>query len=241
MDAGLGAAGEHRVGVAALDQLRGLADRVRAGRARRDDGVVRAADAERDRELAARRVDEDVREEVRRDPVGAALAQNLLCSRIPMTPPIAVPKTMPTRGGSKPFSPASPIASRPAPSASRTLRSSLRTSFGEATAVASKSLTSAAIRTGKSLASKEPDPVDAALARDRRPPRRRRVVSERRDRAEPCDRDPPHPGSLDGRPREVTPKACGSFSESGRNAVTPTGLGARNASPSPAKITRRRC
>ena len=41
----LAAAGEHRVGVAALDQLGGLADRVRAGRARGDDGVVRARDA----------------------------------------------------------------------------------------------------------------------------------------------------------------------------------------------------
>ena len=38
----LGAAGEHRVGVAAPDQLGALADRVRAGRARRDRRVVRA-------------------------------------------------------------------------------------------------------------------------------------------------------------------------------------------------------
>ena len=35
------------------------------------------------------------------------------------------------------------------------MRSSLRTSFGDATAVASKSFTSAAIRTGKPLASNE--------------------------------------------------------------------------------------
>src|SRR5262249_9399651 len=45
------------------------------------------------------------------------------------------------------------MACRACPIASRTLRSSLRTSFAEATCVASKSLTSAAIRTEKSLAS----------------------------------------------------------------------------------------
>ena len=41
-DARLGAAGEHRVDGAALDHLGRLADRVRARRAGRDDGVVRA-------------------------------------------------------------------------------------------------------------------------------------------------------------------------------------------------------
>src|SRR3954471_6832827 len=76
------------------------------------------------------------------------------CSTIPGRPPIAEPKMMPTRLGSKPFMFASVIASRAAPSASRTLRSSLRASFADATWVASKSLTSAATRTGKSLASK---------------------------------------------------------------------------------------
>ena len=65
------------VRVAALDQLGALADRVRPGRARRDDRVVRPADAERDRDLAARRVDEDVRQEERRHAVGAALAHHV--------------------------------------------------------------------------------------------------------------------------------------------------------------------
>ena len=77
MHAGLGAAGEHRVGVAAPDQLGRLADRVRAGRARRDRRVVRAAEAERDRELPARGVDEHARDERRRDAVRPALAQHL--------------------------------------------------------------------------------------------------------------------------------------------------------------------
>ena len=76
-DARLGAAREHRVGRAALDHLRGLADRVRARRAGGDDGVVRALDAERDRELAGDGVDEHVRQEVRRDAVGPALAQRV--------------------------------------------------------------------------------------------------------------------------------------------------------------------
>ena len=67
---------------------------------------------------------------------------------IPMIPPIAEPKTIPTRAGSNPFRPESACASFAAASASRTLRSSLRTSFGEATLAGSKSLTSAAIRTG---------------------------------------------------------------------------------------------
>ena len=72
-----------------------------------------------------------------------------------MKPPIAVPNRIPTRSGEyAPSRPASATASRPAPSASSTFRSSFRTSFGEATALASKSFTSAAIRTGNSLASK---------------------------------------------------------------------------------------
>ena len=73
----LGPAREHGVGGAALDHLGGLTDSVRAGCAGRDDGVVRAFDPERDRELPGDRVDEHVRQEVRRDPVGPALAQDV--------------------------------------------------------------------------------------------------------------------------------------------------------------------
>ena len=74
---------------------------------------------------------------------------------IPMKPPIAEPKTIPVRAGSKPLSRASSTASFAAASASRTFRSSLRTSFGDATPLGSKSFTSAAIRTGKALGSNE--------------------------------------------------------------------------------------
>src|SRR6266508_6296351 len=74
---------------------------------------------------------------------------------IPWKPPIAEPTTMPTRAGSKPFSFASSLASTAAASASRTLRSSRRAAFVETSPLGSKSLTSAATRTGNPLASKE--------------------------------------------------------------------------------------
>src|SRR3989442_8088192 len=70
-------------------------------------------------------------------------------------PPIAVPKITPTRAGSKPSSFASSTASFAAASESTTLRASWRTSFGEAAVAGSKPFTSAAMRTGKALASKD--------------------------------------------------------------------------------------
>ena len=76
-DARLRAAREHRVGVAALDHLGRLADRVRARRAGGDDRVVGAFDPERDRELPRDGVDEHVRQEVRRDAARPAVAQRL--------------------------------------------------------------------------------------------------------------------------------------------------------------------
>src|SRR5690242_7497485 len=68
-------------------------------------------------------------------------------------PPIAEPKTIPTRCGSKPFRPESASASFAAPSASTTFRSSRRSSLGPASPAGSKSLTSAATRTGRPSAS----------------------------------------------------------------------------------------
>jgi hypothetical protein len=76
VDARLGAAREHDVGIAAPDELGRLPDRVRARRAGRDGRVVRASEAERDGELAARGVDEYGRDEERRHPVGAALEEH---------------------------------------------------------------------------------------------------------------------------------------------------------------------
>ena len=72
--AGLRAPDEHHVGVAAPDRLGALADGVRAGGTRGHRGVVRAAQAEVDRDLPARGVDEHVGEEPRRHAGVTALA-----------------------------------------------------------------------------------------------------------------------------------------------------------------------
>ena len=188
------------------------------GGAGRDDCVVGTVDAERDRELAARGVDEHVRAGSSARPGRDRGSRRIsACSRIPSTPPIAEPKTIPTRSGSKPFRPASSRASRAAASASSTLRSSLRTSFGDATGRV-EVLDLGGDPDRKVARVEGADPVDAALARARRPPRGRHVVAERRDRAEPRDGDPPHRGSLDsGSRREVTNPQV-----RGRNRLVPS-------------------
>ncbi len=194
--AGLGAAGEDDVRVASADDLGSLADGVRPGRAGRDGRVVRAAHAERDRDLAARRVDEHARDEVRRDAVRAPLVRgSSLCSMIPRKPPIAEPKTTPTRAGieavqrSRPPSPR-----RRRRRASSTLRSSRRASFGFTRPVGIEVLDLGGDPHRELARVERLDEVDAALARDRGAPRRRRVVAQRRDGTQTCDRDSPHCG-----------------------------------------------
>src|SRR3954471_9946580 len=89
------------------------------------------------------------------------------CSRRPDTPPIAEPKTIPTRVGSKPFRPASARASRPAATPSSTFRSSLRASLADTTCAGSNPFTSPAIRTGSPSVSKveiQPIPLSPASA-----------------------------------------------------------------------------
>ena len=153
----LGAAREHGVRVAALDDLGRLADGVRAGRARRDGRVVRARGSRarsRAGPLAASTSTLGMKVGATRS--GPRSRSTSACSMIPRKPPIAVPKRIPTRAGLvDAVEPRVGDRLRPAASASRTLRSSLRTSFGEATALGSKSFTSAAMRTGKPLGSKE--------------------------------------------------------------------------------------
>ena len=210
VDARLGAAREHGVGVAAPDQLGRLADRVRAGGARGDRRVVRAAEAERDRELPARRVDEHARDERRRDAARPALAHHLGLLHDPEEAADRACRrgSRPVPGSCTPSSAASATASRAAASASRTFRSSLRASLCEATVLGSKPFTSAAIRTAWLARVVGADEVDAAPALDRGAPGRRRVVADRRHRAEPRDCHPSHPATLDaGRPGEVAPKA----------------------------------
>ena len=172
-----------------------LADRVRAGRAGGDGRVVRAAEAERDRDLAARRVDEHARDEERGDAVGAALAQDASGRRSPAGRRSRSRRRSPTRAGSTPLSPASRHASCAAPSARSTFRSIRRASFGGATDVGSKPFTSAAIRTGNSLGSKAWMKSTPLSPGDRGAPRRRRVEADRRDRSEAGDGDASHRAS----------------------------------------------
>ena len=73
VDAGLGAAGEHHLGVPAPDRLPRLADRVTAGGAGGDDREVRPERAAVDRDLAGPDVGDAHRDEERADPVRAAL------------------------------------------------------------------------------------------------------------------------------------------------------------------------
>ena len=74
-DRGLGAAGDHHVGIAERDQPAGVADRMRAGRAGGHDRMVRALEAEPDRDLAAHQVDQAGRDEERADPPRTALLE----------------------------------------------------------------------------------------------------------------------------------------------------------------------
>ena len=153
-DRRLGAAGEDDVGLAAPDRRRRLADRGRAGRARGDGREVLSLEAELDRDLPARRVDEHRGDEERRDAVRRRARRRPAAARRSSRS-----RRSPTRRGSRPASgstpssPASSQASCAAATARRTLRSIRRASFGGTSSPGSKPRTSAAIRTGYSEAS----------------------------------------------------------------------------------------
>ena len=70
------AAGDHHVGVVERDQPRRVADRMRAGRAGRDDRVVGALEAVRDRHVAGREIDQAARDEERRHPARPLLLED---------------------------------------------------------------------------------------------------------------------------------------------------------------------
>ena len=74
-DRRLGAAGDHHVGIAELDQAAGVADGVGAGRAGGDHGMVGAAQLVADRDLAGGEIDQAAGNEERADPARAAVAQ----------------------------------------------------------------------------------------------------------------------------------------------------------------------
>ena len=115
---------------------------------------------------------------------------------IPRKPPIAEPKTTPTRDGSKPFSAASSFASTAAASARRTFRSSRRASFVLDEPGRIEVLDLGRDPDREAARVERLDEVDPALAGDRGAPGRRRVVAERRDCAETRDGDSPHAASL---------------------------------------------
>ena len=77
-DAGLGAAADHRVGVAALHQAEPVADGVSAGGARRRHGRVGALGAKAHRDLSGRQVHDRRENEERRDALGALLEQHAM-------------------------------------------------------------------------------------------------------------------------------------------------------------------
>ncbi len=74
-DGGLGAAGDHGVGVAALDEAEGVADGVGAGGAGGGGGLVGAARAVLDGDVAGGEVDDGAGDEERRDLARAAVEQ----------------------------------------------------------------------------------------------------------------------------------------------------------------------
>jgi hypothetical protein len=74
-DAGLGAAGDHHVGLAPLDGPQGVADGVGRRGAGRGDGGVGAAQAEVDGDGAAGRVGDHLGDDERRDAAGPAVAE----------------------------------------------------------------------------------------------------------------------------------------------------------------------
>ena len=149
-------------------------------------GVVRPAQAERDRDLPARRVDQHARDEEGRDPVRAAVAQDVLLHDprqpadrradddadavgISVQAAVAPGLRAPRRARAGRFCPsgAPPSPARPWPGRSHFA--------GDPDRVLARV--------------ERLDEVDAALARDGRLPRRARVETERRDRAQPGDGD----------------------------------------------------
>ena len=193
MDACLGAAREDCVGGAATDDLGRLADGVRPGRARGHGRVVRAAEAQRYRELAAARVDEHARDERRGDAIGPPRAQDL---------GLLGDADHPADGGAEQDADARrlvrAVEARVGDGLARgrereqdvplELAHLLRR--GDRARIEVLHLGGDAHREAARV--ERADEVDAALSGDRRAPGRGRVVSDRRHRAEPRDDDPPH-------------------------------------------------
>ena len=110
-----------------------------------------------------------------------------------MTPPIAEPtRITPARAGSTPSTPASAHASRAAATASTTLRSSRRASFGPDDGLGLEPLHLGRDPYGIPARVERLDEVDAAPSCDSRVPGRLRVEPERGDGAEAGDGNATH-------------------------------------------------
>ena len=92
------ATGDHHVGIAQRDQPAGIADRMRAGRARRHDGVIGPLELMLDRDVARRQIDQAARNEERADPAGAlSPSAGSTVSAMPARPPMPEPIRTPVR------------------------------------------------------------------------------------------------------------------------------------------------
>ena len=199
MDARLGPAGEDGIRVAAPDQLGGLPDRVRPGRTRRDGRVVRPAEAERDRKLSARSVDEHARNEGWGDAGRAACPQHLGLLHDPQEAADRRAEQNPNAAGI--VGPVEPgVVHGLLGSAEREEHEPVELPDlfrrGEAARVEILDLRTDPDRLLARVV--RADEVDPASPLDGGVPARRGVVSDRRHRAEPRDRYPPHSTNLDG-------------------------------------------
>ena len=192
MDARLGAAGENRVGRTAPNQLGALAHGMGARCAGGHRRVVRAAKAERDRDLTARGVDEHARDEERRHTVGSALPEDV---RLLHDPRQVADRRADDDADTSRIHPVDPgvapgFLCRPQREEDVPAHPSSLLVRGDRGRVEALHL---ARDPDRELARVEGlDEVDAALAGDRGTPRRRRVEADRRDRTQPGDGDPSH-------------------------------------------------
>ena len=202
MEAGFGAARERGVRVTTPDQFRRFADRMRSGSARRDGCVVRPAKAERDRELPARGVDEDARDEGRGDPGRPALPQHVGL--------LHDPEEAADRRAEEDPHPARVVDAVELRIAHRLPG---RAEREEHVPVELPDLLRRGHRARVEILHLRGDPnrlaarvvrvdeIDSAPALDGSLPGRRSVVTDRRHRAEPRDRYPSHSANLDGAER----------------------------------------
>ncbi len=168
----LAAAGDHDVGIAAPDDLVGLADGVARRGTGAGGGVVGAQRAEHDAGHAGGHVGDGHGDEEGADAVGPSMRMVAIWSMSVLVPPRPDDMRMPVTSASSPSRrsgrPASSKASRVATSAICVVRSLRRTSLRSSTSEGSKSSTSPAIRLVSPEASKSvmgPTPDSPATRR----------------------------------------------------------------------------